>query len=155
MSTKPDSIDAGDEDLANLLEDLAERREALETLVESVEALERSGLLDVLDVVATHDQKGNEQLYEAFVEDEGKLRLLQNLNLLAGVLSRVDPDALAGLLQTASTSDELSALAEGAPQRVGPIGVYRRLRDPFVQRGLGFVFALLGAIGHLLEKRRP
>lgn len=154
MSTKPDAIDAVDEDAAELLAGLAEHEEALETLVESVEALERSGLLDVLDVVATRDQKGSEQLYEAFVEDEGKLRLLQNLNLLAGVLARVDPDALAGVLQAASSSEELSALTEETPQRVGPIGVYRRLRDPFVQRGLGFVFAFLGALGHLLEKRR-
>jgi uncharacterized protein YjgD (DUF1641 family) len=147
MSGNVDAVEPLDEELFELLENVGEHRDALEGLAETAEALEGSGMLDLLEVVATRDASTNEQLYDAFVEDEGKLRLVQNLTLLTSVASRVDPDSLAHGLEALSGDDGLAAVADERPPRVGPVGAFKRLRDPDVQRGLGLVFELLEAVG--------
>lgn len=153
MSTDADAVEPLDEDFVALLENVAEHRESLEGLAETAEALEGSGMFDLLEVIATRDTSTNEQLYEAFVEDEGKLRLVQNLTLLASVASRVDPDSLARGMETVSGDDGLAAAASERPPRVGPMGAFKRLRDPDVQRGLGLVFEVLEAVGRQYDER--
>lgn len=148
-----DAVEPLDEDLVELLENVGEHRDALEGLAETAEALEGSGIFDLLEVMATRDATSNEQLYEAFVEDEGKLRLVQNLALLGNVASRVDPQSLGRALQALSGDDELAAVAEEGPSRVGPVGTFNKLRDPDVQRGLGLVFAVLGAVGRQFDEK--
>lgn len=142
MSTE--DIDSDIEvELETVLADVADHSESVEGLLETVETLERSGIFDLLQVVGVRDEGSSEQAYEVFAEDPGNLRAVQNLSLLAGGLSRIDPDVLAATLDGAALDGE--DLAD--PPELGLVGILRQLRDPDVQRGLGMVFLLLKQFG--------
>lgn len=145
------SLDESDPELETelvvLLEELAEHRDTLGTLVETAETLEQSGLLDLLLVVGTRDVESGEQLYETFAENPEDLRAVQNVSLLAGGLSRVDPDTLAAAMESVEAGQPVSRDAWADPPEIGLVGILRQLRDPDIQRGLGVVFLFLKAIG--------
>lgn len=142
MSTEDIDPDI-EEELETVLADVAEHSESVERLLETVETLERSGIFDLLQVVGVRDEGSSEQAYEVFAEDPGNLRTVQNLSLLAGGLSRIDPDVLAATLDGSALDGE--DLAD--PPELGLVGILRQLRDPDVQRGLGMVFLLLKQLG--------
>ncbi|WP_324760880.1 DUF1641 domain-containing protein [Haloarcula montana] len=111
-------------------------REALDTLL----ALQQSGTLDDLAELA---EVGS--LATAALDDE-------MVTSLAGTGAE-----LGEVAQTASdddTRDGIETLLESvgeaereSPKQVGAIGLFRGLRDPDVQYGLGYLLALAGAIG--------
>jgi uncharacterized protein YjgD (DUF1641 family) len=111
-------------------------REALDTLL----ALQQSGTLDDLTELA---EVGS--LATAALDDE-------MVTSLAGTGA-----ALGEVAQTASdddTRDGIETLLESvgeaereSSKQVGAVGLFRGLRDPDVQYGLGFLLALAGAIG--------
>jgi uncharacterized protein YjgD (DUF1641 family) len=113
-----------------------ELAEAMETLL----TLQRSGTLDELAEVAAVVS-----LLTAALDDE-------MVRSLAGTGS-----SLGEIADTAAEEDTRDGLqtvlagvgaAEGSdPEPVGPVGLVRQLRDPEVQHGLGYVFAIARAIG--------
>jgi len=113
-----------------------ELREALDTLL----TLQRSGTLDELAEVA---EVGS--LATAALDDE-------MVASLAGTGA-----ALGEVAQTAADDDTregVETLLKGVgeaerdpPDRVGAVGLIRRVRDPDVQYGLGYLLAVAGAIG--------
>lgn len=145
------SIDGADpvleDDLVALLEDLTEHRETLAQLMDTAEVLEQSGVLDLLQVIGTRDVASGEQLYETFAENPTDMRAIQNLSLLAGGVSRVDPDVLAATINGIEDGPPVSHGAVADPPQVGLLEALRQLRDPDVRRGLGVLFVFLKAIG--------
>lgn len=145
------SIDETDpaleEDIAALLEDLAAHRETLATLVATADTLEQSGILDLMQVVGTRDAQSGEQLYEMFAEYPEDMRSVQNVSLLAGAVSRGDPDTLAAAIEGIEEGPPVTAETVADPPQIGVLGALRQLRDPDVRRGLGVVFVLLKAVG--------
>lgn len=136
-----------EDDLVALLEDLAEHRKTLATLMDTVDTLDRSGLLDLLQVIGTRDAESDEQLYETFRDNPEDLRAVQNVSLLVGAVSRGDPDTLAAVIDGIEDGPPVPREAVAEPPQIGLLGVLRQLRDPDVRRGLGAIFVLLKAIG--------
>lgn len=149
------SIDEADpaleDDLVALLEDLAEHRETLATLADTADTLDQSGVLDLLQVVGTRDAASGEQLYETFAENPEDLRAIQNVSLLAGGMSRVNPDTVATAIDGIEEGPPISREAVADPPQIGLLGALRQLRDPDVKRGLGVLFVVLKAIGSRSE----
>lgn len=131
--------------LKDLLQELEAQRRKLDPLLEAAEALEESGLLDLADVLTAREE--GEQLYEAFVEDPATLRAVQNLSLVAGAFSEIDPDQVATALERVREGHAVETEALADPPRIGLWGALRRLQDPDVQRGLGFLLTLLKMVG--------
>lgn len=136
-----------EDDLEAVLEDLATHREALHTLLDTVETLEQSGILDLLLVIGTRDAESGEQLYETFAENPEDLRAVQNASLLVGALARGNPDTLAAGIERIEDGPPISREAVVDPPQIGLLGALRELRDPDVRRGLGVLFVLLKALG--------
>lgn len=145
------SIDAPDptlkDNLEGLLEDLAEHRETLGRLMDTAEDLEQSGILDLLEVIGTRDEASGEQLYETFAENPESLQAIQNLSLLAGGVSRMNPDTLAAVIDGIEDGPSVSRDAIADPPEIGILGALKQLQDQDVRRGLGVIFVLLKAIG--------
>lgn len=146
MNANESNMDVEDK-LEDLLQELEAQRRELAPLLEAAEVLDGSGLLDLADVLTTREEGQGEQLYEAFVEDPGNLRTVQNVSLVAGAFSEVDPDQMAAALGRVSEGHAVEADVLADPPRVGPWGAFRRLQDPDVQRGLGFLLTLLEMVG--------
>ena len=140
-STLAESADvlATDETVA-LAEAVGENGEELREALDTLLTLQRSGTLNELAEVA---EVGS--LATAALDDE-------MVRSLAGTGA-----ALGEVAQTASDDDTregIEMLLEGVgeaerepPEQVGPVGLFRGLRDPDVQYGLGYLLALAGAVG--------
>ncbi|WP_313694667.1 DUF1641 domain-containing protein [Halorarum halobium] len=92
-------------------------------------------LVEALDVVLTLQRDGS----------------LEELVALAGTLSALDLDAEA----VEGLNDLLGAVGEAgeAAEPVGPLGALAGLRDRDARAGLGYLLALLRALGHRLGSR--
>jgi len=140
-STLAESADglATDETVA-LAETVGENGDELRDALDTLLALQRSGTLDELAELA---EVGS--LATAALDDE-------MITSLAGTGA-----AVGEIAQTASdddTRDGIETLLESvgeaerrSPGKVGAVGLFRGLRDPDVQYGLGYLLALAGAIG--------
>ncbi|WP_144797255.1 DUF1641 domain-containing protein [Halorubrum depositum] len=113
-----------------------ELREALETLV----VLQRSGTLDELAEIA---EVGS--LATAALDDEMVASLAGTGAALGEVAQTAADDDTSDGVETLLTS--LGEAEREPPERVGPVGLVRELRDPDVQHGLGYLLALAGALG--------
>ncbi|SNZ17916.1 Uncharacterized conserved protein YjgD, DUF1641 family [Natronoarchaeum philippinense] len=113
-----------------------ELREALDTLV----TLQRSGTLDELAEIA---EVGS--LATAALDDE-MVRSLAGTGAAVGEVAQTaaEDDTRDGI---ETLLDGVGEAERGEPERVGPVGLLRGIRDPDVQYGLGYLLALAGAIG--------
>ncbi len=144
-----DAVEA-DEDVEELLASLAERQESIESFVDTIDLLDRSGMLDLVTVLATHELDKQEQPYEMFSENEKALQLVQNLALFADAASEVDPEQIQQLQQF--QDEAADQLADGVPDsKPGLLGIFRQLRDPEIQKGMAVFLALLKAVGGQLD----
>lgn len=136
-------------DVEDLLETLSVQREAIENFVEAIDLLHRSGMLDLLTVLGTHEVDSQEQTFEMFTESENALQLVQNLTLLVNSLSEVDP---ADLEQFQQFQDEAAEqLADAPDAKPGLLGLFGQMRDADVQRGMAVFLGLLKALGEQLD----
>lgn len=94
-------------------------------------------LLDTLDLAT------------AALDDE-MVRTLARTSASLGEVAdaAADPDTVQGIETTLDALGEASATEPG---RVGTIGMLRALRDPDVQRGMGFLLAIARATGEGLD----
>jgi uncharacterized protein YjgD (DUF1641 family) len=114
----------------------AELQAALETIV----TLQQSGALDDLVELAQVASLGSAALSDEMVRE------LASTGSALGEVADTAADT--------ETRNGLQRLLEGVgtaesedPERVGPLGLARGVRDPDVQYGMGYLLALAGAIG--------
>ena len=126
-----------DEKTLDALTALVQRADILKELVNTLYDFKRSGVLDDLLNAASSLRFFTEGLLTRdFVEKAGKL---QEVALTAGTNLAMDSSKVDCLTYAL-------AAAEDAKQ-VGLIGLLSALRDPEVQRGLGFLTAVLKKLG--------
>lgn len=121
-------------------ETVGENAEDLSAAVETLVRLQRDGTLDDLAALGDLVALGSAALDDDMVT--GLAHRGERLGELADVAA--DDDTARGLqtmlmaVGTASASD---------PERVGPVGLVRALREPEVQTGMGFLVQLARALG--------
>lgn len=113
-----------------------ELREALDTMI----TLQRSGTLDELAEIA---EVGS--LATAALDDEMVASLAGTGAALGEVAQTAADDDTRDGVETLLRS--LGEAEREPPERVGPVGLVRELRDPDVQHGLGYLLAIAGALG--------
>ena len=119
---------------------------ALETLVE----LEETGTLDDLAAAA------NVVSLAAEAVDEDMVRSTTRALVHAGELfdsAAGEPEAIRNLELLTAALSETAADPAAPPEGVGPIGAARKLNDPQVKRGMGFLLTLLAELGDQLDTR--
>jgi len=126
---------------ADVLADAIDGNEA--ALAEFVEHLDEVN--DLLDILA---------LGSAAVDDEMVVMLAETANNV-GTLADTATEAgtVRGLESVLHAVGDAAGDLDEPPERVGPVGLLRALRDPEVQMGLGFVIAIAKGIGKDLERR--
>lgn len=132
---------------ARLADRLGADGDELEAALETLVDLQRSGTLDDLA-----DAASLLSLAMAAADDEmiaSFARLGTELGAVADAAG--DPDAARGIETMLVAVAEASDPSE-PPAPTGAIGLVRSLRDPDVKRGLGFLIAIAGALGHELDR---
>ena len=126
---------------ADVLADAVEGNE--EALAEFVEHLDEVN--DLLDILA---------LGSAAVDDEMVVMLAETANNVGTLAdTATEPETVRGLESVLHAVGDAAGDLDEPPERLGPIGLLRALRDPEVQAGLGFLVAVSKGIGRDLERR--
>lgn len=131
---------------AALAESVGHNGDDLGQALETLARLQRTGTLDELATLADVVP-----LLTGALDDEMVTTLARaggNLGEVADAAS--DPDAVRGLTAAMDAISEASDPGE-PPERLGTLGMLRALRDPDVQRGMGFMVAVAGALGEGLD----
>ncbi|MFB6086210.1 MAG: DUF1641 domain-containing protein [Halodesulfurarchaeum sp.] len=122
----------------------------LETALEKMIVLEQDGTLDDLTEAANTISLASEALDDDMVSSvvgaAGQAGEL--LDSAAG-----EPQALRNLEVLMAALGDAAADPSESPEQVGMIGALRKMGDPDVQRGMGFMLRLAGALGENLEAR--
>jgi len=114
-----------------------------EALAEFVEHLDEVN--DLLDILA---------LGSAAVDDEMVVMLAETANNVGTLAdTATEPETVRGLESVLHAVGDAAGDLDEPPERLGPIGLLRALRDPEVQAGLGFLVAVSKGIGRDLERR--
>lgn len=128
-------------------EDLETEGEAIQDAAASLVELQQDGTLEDLTEAATAVSLLADALDDEMVTEAAGLA--NDLGLVAG--SAAQPDTIRTLQTLMDAMDAAEPFED--PERVGAIGAARKLRDEDVQRGLGFLFTFLGALGQQIERR--
>lgn len=129
-----------------LAESVGANAAGLESTLVTLLDLERSGTLDDLADVANVAS-----LVMAALDDEMVTTLARTGSGLGSLADTAgDPDTVRGI-DTLLTAVGEATDADDLPDRVGVVGLFTALRDPEVQRGLGFVLTIARMIGRDLE----
>ena len=133
----------GDERLQKMLMTIAENSAPITEMLEQLVELKKTRVLDALIQIASLIYN----IYEQMMTSEGVKTLVEATTPLL-ILAREasDEDVVKRL---SAMVNALASITEYRP--VGLLGLLNALRDPDVQRGLGFLIAFLKALGRQLE----
>ena len=128
--------------------------QALKELAEIAAEMKKAGLLEWLKVFV----KEQEEFLSAFNSDPALLRGLGLLGALMDALRRLDGGEVAGVKSGIETTlyCTLHGFSNVDPAKAKPrglTGLMGALRDPDVQKGLGFLIDLAKALGACLNKQ--
>jgi uncharacterized protein YjgD (DUF1641 family) len=132
----------------------AEASKALEALVETAVALKRSGMLDMLRVVA---EKSGE-LLALIGNDVATQRALGIVHAAQSGMEKVEPDEILNAKPVVElmTSCGLKAMANTKPEKVKPKGLFGLLgamRDKDVQVGLALLLEIARNLGACVRQQ--
>ncbi|HKL28437.1 MAG TPA: DUF1641 domain-containing protein [Natrialbaceae archaeon] len=132
-------------ELANAVgENGEELSEAVDTMVELQESGTLDDLADAAEVVS---------LAGGAMDDEMVMTLAQAGNNLGEVAdAAADPAASRGMQMLLDSISE-SCVHKQAPEKMGMIGLMKAIRDPDVQRGLGFWMSVAKNAGAMINER--
>jgi len=127
--------------------------QALKDLIEVAVELKKTGLLGMLKDFLSD----TEDFMSSFANDRSTFRLVALLGALLEAARRLDGAQIASIKKTTEDASYclLNSLAEVDPAKAEPkgmMGAMSALRDPDVQKGLGFLLALAKSVGGCLNK---
>ena len=123
---------------------------SIQSAAETLAELEETGTIDDLA------QAANTISLAAEAVDNDMVKSTTRATVRAGELfdtAAGEPAALRNLEVFTAALSETAPDPADPPDRVGMLGAVRRMSDPSVQRGLGFMLRLLGELGDQLEAR--
>lgn len=124
--------------------------ESIERALETVAELEETGTIDDLAQAARVISLAAEAV------DDDMVKSTMRATASAGELfdtAAGEPAALRNLEVLTAALSETASDPTDPPDRVGVFGAARKMGDPSVQRGLGFMLHLLGELGDQLDER--
>ncbi len=130
-----------------LSEEIGQNAEELNKILKKIVYLEKNGSLDNLIEIADTVSLLTEAMDDEMVKSLSKLE--SSLGELANTTSDTDiTKSLKIILESIGETNEI----EKPPEKIGMFGLLKALRDPKVQRGLGFLILITKLIGKNIEK---
>ena len=128
--------------------------EPTDALAEAIEGNEAELAEFVEHVEEVNDLLDLLSLGSAAVDDEMVVLLAETANNVGTLAdTATEPGTVRGLESILHAVGDAAGDMDEPPERLGPVGLLRALRDPDVQAGLGFVIAVARGIGRDLERR--
>jgi uncharacterized protein YjgD (DUF1641 family) len=134
--------------LLSVLDRFVEQADALERVAESLEKMDKSGVVALAGDVSETLMSNLSLLFEP-----KNLRLLSHLGNLVDILSGIDPTAMGMMIEagTKAMSETFSEETIKNPPRVGMMGLLGQLNDPEIQQALGILFLFLRVLPRMMK----
>jgi uncharacterized protein YjgD (DUF1641 family) len=140
------------QNLKNLSEELAENTETLQNTLAIMKELNDIGILEAVQSML----KAKEEITKILlgqVTREPVTNLLNNMMGAAGMLTDLDPAVTGKLLKSVSTGVESAEQYLQNPKKVGVMDLLKVLKDPDVNRAMGFGIHFLKGMGKGLGQK--
>ena len=133
--------------MSESMDDLETEAESIQAAADAIVELQQDGTLEDLTEAATAVSLLADAMDDEMVTEGAGMA--NDLGLVAGSASQTDTiRTLQALMDAMDAAEPFEN-----PEQVGALGAARKLRDEDVQRGLGFLFSFLGALGQQIERR--
>lgn len=146
---KPTHEQEVEQSLTNLQDSLVEHQEALQSLLVLIQDLQNSGVLDILHSLLNAKEKVATIALEQILKPS-VLATMKNAMTVIGMVSKVNPEQLQQISDALVTGLERGKERLISDRRVTMLDVATALRDPGVNRSVGFMLALLQGMGQKL-----
>jgi len=139
--------------LTDILNQLADNREALTTTLEILNELQETGMLDMVrGLLRTKEKVGSiavEQLNQPAMHN-----VIKNGFNLIEFLGELDPDQLQHIMSGMHSGVDKTAEGMKQDQTIGIWGMMKSIRDPHVNRSITTMFNFLEGMGEGLDKKQ-
>jgi uncharacterized protein YjgD (DUF1641 family) len=139
------------EKLAELQRALAEKDAALTKALDFIGELDRIGAIEAANaMLEAKDKIASIALGQ--VSREPVTNMINNLMGAAGVLTKMDPEATTKLLDSVVTGLKQGERFVESEQKIGAFDLVKSLKDPDINRAIGFGLHFLKGMGQELKK---
>jgi uncharacterized protein YjgD (DUF1641 family) len=139
------------EKLAELQKALAEKDAALTKALDFIGELDKIGALEAANaMLEAKDKIASIALGQ--VSREPVTNMINNLMGAAGVLTKMDPEVTAKLLDSVVSGLKQGETFVESEQKVGAYDLVKSLKDPDINRAIGFGLHFLKGMGQELKK---
>ncbi|RZT23827.1 MULTISPECIES: DUF1641 domain-containing protein [Fictibacillus] len=139
------------EKLAELQRALAEKDAALTKALDFIGELDKIGALEAANaMLEAKDKIASIALGQ--VSREPVTNMINNLMGAAGVLTKMDPEATAKLLDSVVSGLKQGEMFVESEQKIGAFDLVKSLKDPDINRAIGFGLHFLKGMGQELKK---
>ncbi|WP_408007626.1 DUF1641 domain-containing protein [Pseudalkalibacillus sp. A8] len=146
------TVEESTQALNSLMEMTAKNREALGSLLEILQELHQSEILDMIKgFLKTRDQIGVLAIGE--LNQPGMHRIIKNGINAVEFLAELDPEQLKIMLNGINEGLKKSAENMDKKENVSLLRLTKLMRDPDVQRSLTFMMNFMVGMGQAIEKK--
>lgn len=139
------------EKLAELQKVLAEKDAALTKALDFIGELDKIGALEAANaMLEAKDKIASIALGQA--SREPVTNMINNLMGAAGVLTKMDPEVTAKLLDSVVSGLKQGETFVESEQKIGAFDLVKSLKDPDINRAIGFGLHFLKGMGQELKK---
>jgi len=131
-----------------LTDKVTEHEEALDQTLRILAELHESGILEGVESFLKAKGKITEVILGQATRKE-VTNMINNVMGAAGVLTAIDPEQTASLLS--GVAQGLEEAKKGTDQKISAFGLLKALKDPDVNRALGFGLSFLKGLGKSLK----
>ncbi|MDC3417356.1 DUF1641 domain-containing protein [Aquibacillus salsiterrae] len=135
-------------DLSEILKQIAENREAIESILVIVNELHKSGALDIVkSLLRTREKVGVLAMEQ--INQPAMHHMIKNVFGSVGLLSELDPDQLQALLDGLTKGIEKASQVDNE-QNSKPLGLFsglKTMKDPNIQASLKTMIHFLEGMG--------
>ena len=137
--------------LENLLSGVAENKDSLLETLNLLQELHDSGIMDALGSLLKSKEKAAKILVGQ-VSRKPVTNLINNAMAAGGILTELDPEITGKLAKSMKVGLQKAEEGLKADTKLGLFDLMKAMKDPDINRALGFGFNLLKGIGEGLKE---
>lgn len=137
--------------LENLISGIADNKDSLLETLELLQELHNSGIMDALGSLLKAKESAA-KIAVGQLTRKPVTNMINNAMAAGGILTNLDPETTSKLAKSLTTGLQKAEQGLKADTKLGLFDLMKALKDPDINRALGFGFNLLKGIGEGLKE---
>jgi len=139
--------------LSDILNQLADNREALTNTLEILNELQKTGILDMVrGLLRTRDKVGSIAIEQ--INQPSMHNMIKNGFNMIEFLGELDPDQVQKIMNGMHSGVDKTSEGMKKDETIGIWGMMKSIRDPHVNRSITTMFNFLEGMGEGLDKKQ-